>query len=273
MKCPICEAPLRPGTDRCPSCGYRCPQTHTAPTEQPSEPRSAYTPPNKSKKSTGCCCCLAILLPVLIFAIGAIFSFAEFVMEDFAFAVPEPGYYEDDPYAQEPFEDLIPESVPTPAADDCFLLVDQTLYFLPENWDGSPILNVPETVAGEKVTAIGPDCFRDCTDLTTILLPETVTTIDANAFSGCSKLRGLYIPDGVESIGQDAFAGCIDMEAIYIPASVQSIAEHAFDDCASLLYIFYGGTFEEWDALCDDYINPFTTAVCLDGHYYHGSVD
>lgn len=271
MKCPICEATLRPGVTRCPDCGYRIPGTQRAPTQPSAEPRAAYTPPNKSKRSTGCCCCAAILLPVLLLVIGVIFSFVEFVMEDFEFAVPEPGWYEDEPFAQEPFEDLIPESIPAPAGDNCFLLEDNTLYFLPENWDGSPILNVPGTIDGEEVQFIGPGCFRDCAELTTILLPETILAIDANAFSGCSKLRGLYIPEGVKSIGQDAFAGCTDLEAIYIPGSVQSIAEHAFDDCASLLYIFYGGNFEAWDALYDDYINPFTSAVCLDGYYYHGA--
>lgn len=271
MKCPICEATLRPGSSRCHDCGYRIPGTQSAPAPQPAAPRTTYTPPNQGKKRNGCCCCAAVLIPLLFMLIGALFSFVEYVLEDFEIATPEPGWYEDEPFEQEPFEDLIPESVPAPAGDDCFFLEDNTLYFIPENWDGGPILNVPETVDGEEVQFIGPDCFRNCTELTTILLPDTVLAIDSNAFAGCSKLRGLYIPEGVKSIGQDAFAGCIDMEAVYIPASVESIAEHAFDDCASLLYIFYGGIFEDWDALYDDYINPFTTAVCLDGHYYHGS--
>lgn len=271
MKCPICEATLRPGADRCPDCGYRVAGTHTAPEEPASNTRTAYTPPNQSRKRSGCCCCIAILLPVLLFAIGAVFSFVEFIAGDFEFATPEPDYYEDDPYAQEPFDSLTPESIPTPADESCFVLVENTLMFVRENWDGSPILNVPETVNGEAVTTIGPGCFRDCTELTTIILPDSVTAISPMAFSGCTKLRGLYLPDGVESIGQDAFAGCIDMEAIYIPASATFIAERAFDDCASLRFIFYGGNFEDWDAVYDDYINPFTTAVCLDGYFYHGS--
>lgn len=268
MKCPICEATLRPGADRCHDCGYRVPQNAAA--EPASAPRTA---PVKNNKKTGCCCCLAVLLPFLVFLIIAIISVAQFVMEEIEFILPEFGIMEeepvDEPSVQAP--DLIPESIPAPADDSCFVLVENTLMFVPENWDGSPILNVPEYVGGEQVTNIGPGCFQDCDMLTTILLPESVTAISPLAFSGCSKLRGLYIPDGVGSIGQDAFAGCIDLEAVYIPVSVTRIAEHAFDDCASLRFIFYGGNFEDWNALYDDYVNPFTTAVCLDGYFYHGS--
>lgn len=273
MKCPICESPLRPGAARCPDCGYRVTQSYTAPSQPANRPRTAYTPPNKTKRSTGCCCCIAILIPLLFFVIGSIFSFAEYVMEDFEFVIPEPDYYEDEPYAQEPFEDLIPESIPAPADEGCFAIVEGTLMFLPENWDGGPILTIPEYVGGQEVRTIGPGCFRDCDELTTILLPESVTAVGPKAFSGCSQLRGLYLHDGVETIGQDAFEGCKSLEAVYIPASVTHIAKHTFDDCASLRYIFYGGTFEDWDALYSDYVNPFTTAVCLDGHYYHGSGD
>lgn len=265
MKCPICEATLRPGADRCHDCGYRVPQGYAA--EPASAPR---TTPVKNKKKTGCCCCLFLLLPLLIALLIGMIALGEVIMTEVEIALDQ--FDGRDAFDDEwPSEELIPESIPTPADDSCFVLVENTLTFVPENWGGSPILNVPEYVGGEQVTNIGPGCFKDCDMLTTILLPESVTAISPMAFSGCSKLRGLYLHDGVESIGQDAFAGCIGLEAIYIPVSVTHIAEHAFDDCASLRFIFYGGNFEDWDALYDDYINPFTTAVCLDGYFYHGS--
>ena len=75
----------------------------------------------------------------------------------------------------------------------------------------------------------------------------------------------------VELIGKDAFAMCRSLEAIYIPASVTTIAPGCFDDCAALVYLFYEGDFESWNALYSDFINPFTTAICLDGNYYQGA--
>jgi hypothetical protein len=131
-------------------------------------------------------------------------------------------------------------------------------------------LTIPDTVDGEIVSALGPGCFRDCTELTTIILPDSLTTIESEAFAGCAKLRGLYIPQGVESIEENAFAGCVALEAICIPASVQRIAEGTFDDCARLLYINYDGIFERWAALYDDFITPFTAVICTNGTYYHG---
>lgn len=276
MKCPICEATLRPGMARCPDCGYRPRQTDTAPTQQPTAqrpaPRNTYTPPNATNKRTGCCCCLTVLIPVLMILVAVIFSLVGSILEDFEIAVPEPAYPER-PSAQAPFEDLDPDALPAPADESCFVIAENTLMFVPENWDGSPVLNVPGTIDGEEVRNIGPGCFAGCSELTTIILPDTVTAISPMAFSGCKNLRGLYLHEGLQTIGRDAFDGCVLLEAISIPRTVTSIAPNCFDDCANLLYIFYDGDFETWNALYSDYINPYTTAICVDGYYYHGAED
>lgn len=255
IKCPICGQRLLPGTDRCPSCGYRVAPGHAAPV--PAAPDKPSNPP------AFCFCCAAILIPVvilLVIVIGAAFNLVGEVFE-----TPTP----------EPVRPAVPEvqvTVPA-AAEDCFVVAEGVLMFLPDQWDGSPVLRIPETVGGKTVTAIGPGCFRDCEALTTIELPGTVTQIGPEAFSGCSQLRGLFVPEGVKSIGKDAFAGCAELESIYIPTSVDLIAPGCFDDCAGLLYIFYEGSFEHWNELYSDYITPFTTAICIDGNYYHGALE
>ena len=268
MKCPICGASLPLQSDRCPDCGYRCRSTQPtqAPPARPAVSSAPYTPPNKTKGRKGCCCALVIVIPVLVFLVLLILGAVNYIVADFEMVVPEPGFFEDTP-----FEGWSSESLPAAADEGCFALADHTLMFVADNWDGSPVLRVPETIAGESVTAIGAGCFAGCSELTTILLPESVTMISPMAFAGCTALRGLFLPDGVELIGNDAFAECVDLEAIHIPASVTTIAPGCFDDCASLRYIFYGGTFEDWSALYSDYINPFTIAICLDGDYYHGA--
>ncbi len=270
MKCPICGTVLPLQADRCPDCGYRCrtaqPQSgQTAPTRS-TVSSVPYTPPNKTKRSRGCCCSLILLIPVLVFLILLIFGAVNYIVADFEMVVPEPGFFEDTP-----FEDWSSESMPTAADEGCFAAADHTLMFIAENWDDSPVLRIPDTVGGEEIHSIGVGCFAGCDELSTILLPESVTIISPMAFSGCTNLRGLYLHDGVELIGTDAFAGCRSLEAIYIPASVTTIAAGCFDDCASLRYIFYGGTYEDWNSLYSDYISPFTTAICLDGNYYHGA--
>lgn len=270
MKCPVCGTPLPPLSDRCPDCGYRC-RAAQPQSAQPAPTRSTvssvpYTPPNKTRKSRGCCCALALVIPVVVFLILLVLGAVSYIAVDFDMVVPEPGFFEDEPYY-----DWDSESLPAAADEGCFAVADRTLMFLRDNWDGSAILRIPDTVGGETISSIGVGCFAGCEELTTILLPDSVTIISPMAFSGCTNLRGLFLPDGVDIIGRDAFALCRTLEAIRIPASVTTIAPGCFDDCAGLHYIFYGGTYEDWNALYSDYITPFTAVFCLDGDFYHGA--
>lgn len=271
MKCPICGTVLPLQTDRCPDCGYRCtasrphsPQTQAVPT------RSAvsgipYTPPKTRSGSKGCCCALAVVIPILLLAIAVgVFVFSNIAL-DFS------AEFFEDVYEDIPVPEPIPESLPALADEGCFAAAENTLMFLPDSWDGSPIVNIPEYIGQEQITSIGPGCFAGCDGLTTIILPQSVTIISPMAFSGCSALRGLHLPEGVRTIGPEAFSGCSALEAITIPATVEHIAPGVFNDCASLHYIFYGGTYEDWNALYSSYITPFTAVFCLDGSFYHGA--
>lgn len=268
MKCHICGHSLPHGADRCPDCGHRCRneniQTHNTQITSQSAP---YTPPNPTRKSRGCCCALLLVIPAVILIAVLMFT----VISQVAAEIPEDVF--EHIYEDFPFEELTPESQPLPEAADesCFRVKNGTLMFLSENWDGDPILRIPASIDGEQVTTIGPGCFSDCADLTTIVLPDTVTVIKPRAFSGCAGLRGLFLPAGMETIGSDAFTGCAELQAIYVPGSVTAIAPGCFDDCAGLVYIFYEGNFEQWNALYSGYITPFTMAICLDGNYYHGA--
>ena len=266
MKCPICSEKLLPGTSRCTFCGYRV-RTSGVPAEASPAPRSARSAQPKRRKG----CLVLLLWPLILSLLSTIFNVTVNIVDDFSNADSEIAIHEDAPAREPRPAPTVPASRPAPADDGCFAIEDGAGYFLADRWDGSPILTIPDTVDGQSVTAIGPGCFRDCEALTTIILPDAVTEICSEAFAGCSGLRGLYLPLGTTSIGADAFAGCISLEAICIPAQVDSIAPGCFDDCASLMYIIYEGSFEHWEALYDDYINPFTTAICIEGSYYHGT--
>lgn len=268
MKCPICGTTLPLNSDRCPDCGYHC--NHARPQARTTDSTTfrsgvPYDPPNKSSRSKCCCCAALLVIPLLLLLIAAIVFSVQMVMEQ---VVPEDfiyEFYEDAPAILEPLPDDVVE--------EAFSIHNGEVTFLPHNWDGGSVLQVPETVDGQTVTALAPGCFRNCADLTTIVLPDTVTRISQEAFSGCRALRGLLVPMGAESIDADAFSGCVSLEAIYVPESVTYIAPGCFDDCASLIYIFYDGSYENWNALYSSFINPFTTALCVDGAYYHGVAD
>ena len=51
------------------------------------------------------------------------------------------------------------------------------------------------------VTSIGSMAFNNCSDLTSVTIPNTVTSIDDSAFRYCTSLTSVTIPSSVTSIG------------------------------------------------------------------------
>ena len=93
-------------------------------------------------------------------------------------------------------------------------------------------INIPESVTymnrTRSVTSIGDFAFDDCSDLTSVTIPNSVTSIGKLAFSGCSRLTSLNIPNSVTSIGESAFTLCTSLTTVTIPNSVTSIGRLAF---------------------------------------------
>ena len=73
-------------------------------------------------------------------------------------------------------------------------------------------LSIPKTYDGKPVKEIAKNAFKDCTDLTSVTLPEGLEVIGAGAFSGCTGLTSIVIPDTVVSMGSGVFKGCKDLE-------------------------------------------------------------
>ena len=65
--------------------------------------------------------------------------------------------------------------------------------------------------SGKDASRKSGEAFSGCTNLTSIVIPESVTMIGDNAFYGCSSLVSVNIPQNVTSIGYDAFGGCTSL--------------------------------------------------------------
>lgn len=76
-------------------------------------------------------------------------------------------------------------------------------------------LEVPSEINGHVVTTIGNQAFRQCYQLTEIVLPNTITRIDGWAFAYCEGLKSVTLPSSVEYYSP-SFLGCSNMMVINV---------------------------------------------------------
>lgn len=89
--------------------------------------------------------------------------------------------------------------------------------------------NVPYTVV-----CIGGNAFNNCSNLTSLFLPNSLTTIGDNAFFRCSGLVILTLPNSLTTIGEYAFYGCNGLTSLSLPNSLITIGDGAFCFCSNL---------------------------------------
>ena len=107
---------------------------------------------------------------------------------------------------------------------------------------------IPTEYNGLPVKIIRGFGFNDCTQLSSITIPESITTIGNWAFQSCSSLTTITLPNGVSEIFAEAF-GCSNLESIYLPRSLKTIGRNIFPNCPKLKNIYYEGSPAEWNQI------------------------
>lgn len=78
-------------------------------------------------------------------------------------------------------------------------------------------LTIPNNFEGTDITSIASSAFKDCTNLTNVVISDSITSIGTYAFQGCTKLTSITIPSSVTTIGTGAFKGCSSLASMEIP--------------------------------------------------------
>ena len=108
----------------------------------------------------------------------------------------------------------------------------------------------------EDTRTVGKRCFKDNTQLRTVVVPEGVVEISWEAFCGssvekvvlpqslklirssafknCTQLKEIVLPSGLEMLYQMAFMDCKKLESIEIPPMIDEIPKQCFQGCSSL---------------------------------------
>lgn len=117
--------------------------------------------------------------------------------------------------------------------------------------------------------------FADCSNLTSITIPDSVTNIGNEAFSNCNSLTTITIPDGITGLGYRTFYSCSSLTSITLPGTITFIGIDTFGKCYNLSDVYFNGTQAQWDALKIERGNDLLTGAtlyctvnCDNGHHW-----
>ena len=84
------------------------------------------------------------------------------------------------------------------------------------------------------VNGVADGLFKDCRDVTSVVLPPGIETLGDSMFSGCRSLEAVSLPAALKSIESYAFQSCQKVQAVNIPSGVTNIGQLAFGYCEKL---------------------------------------
>jgi len=122
---------------------------------------------------------------------------------------------------------------------------------------------IPATYNGFPVISINGGVFENCTNITSVTIPDSVRTIYGYAFNGCTGLTSITIPSSVTSIRDSAFRDCTNLTSVTFECALEIKKEgNTYSTSSFSLSAFNGNLFRVY----------FAEAYSGDSGTYYGAV-
>lgn len=134
---------------------------------------------------------------------------------------------------------------------------------------GTTSVTIPSSIGGLPVTAVARYGFQ-CSDLTSITLPDSIKTIGYYAFAMSSNLTSVTLPSSLETMEMHCFELCSKLDTVNFPSSLVKIHTKCFDSTPWLseqkanntLVIINGALFDASKASGDFVVPSNVKYVC-----------
>ena len=93
---------------------------------------------------------------------------------------------------------------------------------------------IPSAHNNLPVTSIGDSAFSGCTNIISVIIPDSVTSSLYKTFVNCINLTDVTVGSGISSIGYMAFSGCTNLANVTIKDGVELIEAWSFENCTNL---------------------------------------
>lgn len=97
---------------------------------------------------------------------------------------------------------------------------------------GKLVIPDKDPATGLTVTSLKKDAFRDCKELTGVIIPDSVEKIQSRAFNDCTALTDVKLSEGLRELYLEAFMNCSSLAKIDLPDKLERIGPNAFSGTA-----------------------------------------
>ena len=107
-------------------------------------------------------------------------------------------------------------------------------------YEGNIVIPAEITVDNKTylVTRIGDNAFLGCTELLSVIMPESIVYVGQHAFEYASNLEVLSFSNNITHIGDCGLKGCKKLKEAILPSKLTFISSSLLEDCESLEVLF-----------------------------------